>query len=72
MAELRFGRENIFYRVLKHKVDSIEFLNFMESFRELQWWPNSGSNNEGTQLNILFSKLGLTRMITEPTHFHDH
>ena len=35
----------------------------------VQWWPNGDSNNEGTQLNILFSELGLTQLIFEPTHF---
>ena len=35
----------------------------------VQWWPNGDSNNEGTQLNILFSELGLTQLISEPTHF---
>ena len=25
----------------------------------IRWWPNGDSNNEGTQLNILFSELGL-------------
>ena len=28
-----------------------------------------GSNNEGTQLDILFHELGLTQLISEPTTF---
>ena len=37
-----------------------------------QWWPNGDSNNEGTQLNLLFSELGLTQLISEPTHFREN
>ena len=37
-----------------------------------QWWPHGDSNNEGTQFDILFSELGLTQMISEPTHFREH
>ena len=33
---------------------------------------DGGSNNRGTQLNILFSELGLSQLISEPTHFRDH
>ena len=38
----------------------------------VQWWPDGDNNNEGTQLNILFSELGLTQLISEPTHFREH
>ena len=38
----------------------------------VQWWPECHSNNEGIQLNILFSELGLTQLISEPTHFREH
>ena len=37
-----------------------------------QWWFDGGSNNQGTQLNILFSELGLSQLISEPTHFRDY
>ena len=33
---------------------------------------NGDSNNEGTQLNILLSELGLTQLISEPTHFREN
>ena len=38
----------------------------------MQWWPGGDSNNEGTQLNILFNELGLTQLISEPTQFREH
>ena len=38
----------------------------------MQWWPDGDSNNEDTQINILFSELGLTQLISEPTHFRGH
>ena len=37
-----------------------------------QWWFDGGSNNQGTQLNILFSELGLSQLISEPTHFREN
>ena len=33
------------------------------------WYPEGDSNAEGVQLDNLFSNLGLTQMISEPTHF---
>ena len=38
----------------------------------VQWWPGGDTNNEGAQLNTLFSELGLTQLISEPTHFREH
>ena len=38
----------------------------------INWWADGNSNNEGTQLDILFSELGLTQLISEPTHFREH
>ena len=38
----------------------------------INWWTDGNSNNEGTQLDILFSELGLTQLISEPTHFRGH
>ena len=61
------------FRNLHSKISSEKphFLIFTGDFNahSVQWWPNGDSNNEGTQLNILFSELGLTQLITEPTHF---
>ena len=50
------------------------FLIFTVDFNahSLQWWPDGNSNNEGTHLNILLSELGLTQLISEPTHFREH
>ena len=42
------------------------------NIHSVQWWPEGDSNNEGPQLNILFSELGLTQLISEPTHFPEH
>ena len=61
------------FRNLHSKISSEKpyFLIFTGDFNthSVQWWPNGDSNNEGTQLNILFSELGLTQLISEPTHF---
>ena len=61
------------FRNLHSKISSEKpyFLIFTGDFNahSAQWWPNGDSNNEGTQLIILFSELGLTQLISEPTHF---
>ena len=61
------------FRNLHSKISSEKpyLLIFTGDFNahSVQWWPNGGSNNEGTQLNILFSELGLTQLISEPTPF---
>ena len=50
------------------------FLIFTGDFNahSVQWWPNGDSNNEGTQLHLLFSELGLTQLMSEPTHFREN
>ena len=30
------------------------------------------SNNESTQLDLLFTELGLKQLISQPTHFREH
>ena len=37
-----------------------------------QWWFDGGSNNQGTQLNVLFSEFGLSQLISEPTYFREN
>ena len=36
------------------------------------WWPDGDSTPEGTQIEELFSKLGLSQLISEPTNFEPH
>ena len=38
----------------------------------INWWCDREGSNEGTQLDMLFSELGLSQMIIEPTHFREH
>ena len=33
------------------------------------WWPDGDSTPEGTNIEELFSKLGLSQLISEPTNF---
>ena len=64
------------FKVLHSKILSKKpyFLIFTGDFNahSVQWLPNGDNNNEGTQLNILFSELGLTQLISEPIHFREH
>ena len=61
------------FRALYSKITSEKpyFLIFKGDFNahSVQWWSSGDSNNEGTLLIILFSGLGLTQLISEPTHF---
>ena len=64
------------FRYLRSKISSEKpyLLIFIGDFNahSVQWWPNGDSNNEGTQLNILFSELGRTQLISESTHFREN
>ena len=33
------------------------------------WWSDGDTNHEGTKIESLFSKLGLSQVISEPTNF---
>ena len=36
------------------------------------WWPDGDTNPEGTKIEELFSQLGLSQLISEPTNFEPH
>ena len=36
------------------------------------WWPDGNTNKEGTEIEDLFSSLGLSQVISEPTNFTPH
>ena len=36
------------------------------------WWPDGDTNPEGTKIQELFSQLGLSQLISEPTNFEPH
>ena len=62
---------NLYSKILSEKPYFSIFTGDLNA-HSVQWWLNGDSNNEGTQLDILFSELGLTQLISEPTHFRDH
>ena len=68
-----------------HKASSPEFSSFLEKLKpyctvftvnfnahSINWWCDRETSNEGTQLDMLFSELGLSQLIIEPTHFREH
>ena len=63
--------KDLYSKILSEKPDFLIFTGVFNA-HSLQWWPDGDSNNEGTQLNILLSELGLTQLISEPTHFREH
>ena len=36
------------------------------------WWPDGDTNQEGSQIDDLFTSLGLSQVISEPTNFEPH
>ena len=36
------------------------------------WWPKGHTTNEGTNVKELFTNLGLSQVISEPTNFEPH
>ena len=36
------------------------------------WWPAGHTTNEGTNIEELFTNLGLSQVISEPTNFEPH
>ena len=36
------------------------------------WWPEGHTTNEGTNIEELFTNLGLSQVISEPTNFEPH
>jgi len=36
------------------------------------WWPDGNTNKEGTEIEDIFSSLGLSQVISEPTNFTPH
>ena len=36
------------------------------------WWPDGDTTPEGTAIDELFSKLGLSQLISDPTNFEPH
>jgi len=36
------------------------------------WWPGGDTTQEGTQIDDIFSRLGLSQVISEPTNFEPH
>ena len=57
--------------IMKVKPHRIVFTGDFNA-RSINWWCDRESSNEGTQLDMLFSELGLSQMIIEPTHFLEH
>ena len=36
------------------------------------WWPDGDTTDEGTDVDELFTKLGLSQILSEPTNFQPH
>ena len=60
--------ENLYSRIKSENPLAVFFLGDFNAHSKL-WWPNGDTNPEGIALDELFSKLGLSQVISEPTNF---
>ena len=60
--------ENLYSQIKAESPLAMFFTGDFNAHSQL-WWPNGDTNHEGTKIEALFSKLGLSQMISEPTNF---
>ena len=60
--------ENLYLKIKTEKPYATFFTGDFNGHSK-QWYPEGDTNPEGDLLDILFSDLNLTQMISEPTHF---
>ena len=60
--------ENLHLKIKEQKPYAMFFTGDFNGHSQT-WYPEGDSNAEGVQLDNLFSNLGWTQMINEPTHF---
>ena len=63
--------ESLYRKLLIEKPYTVFFTGDFNA-KSLSWWPEGVANDEGTQLDNLFSDLNLTQIICEPTHFREN
>jgi len=60
--------ENLYLKIKSEKPYAMFFTGDFNGHSQ-SWYPDGDTNAEGLQLDNLFSNLGLSQMISEPTHF---
>ena len=86
VVELKFGRrkifftefqtffanfENLYSKIKAEKPFATFFAGDFNAHSSL-WWPDGDTNPEGTELDDLFTLLGRSQLISEPTNFEPH
>ena len=63
--------DNLYQKIVAEKPYSVFFTGDFIA-KSLRWWSEGASDDEGNQLDNLFSDLNLSPIISEPTHFRDN
>ena len=63
--------ENMCSNIKAEKPFATFFAGDFNAYSSL-WWPDGDTNPKGTELDDLFTLLGLTQLISEPTNFEPH
>jgi len=60
--------ENLYLKIKAENPLAMFFTGDFNAHSQI-WWPGGDTNHEGTKIEDLFSKLGLSQVISEPTNF---
>ena len=60
--------ENLYSKIKAENPLAMFFTGDFNAHSQL-WWPDGDTNHEGTEIEELFTKLSLSQVISEPTHF---
>ena len=63
--------DDLYQKIVAENPYSVFFTGDFNA-KSLRWWSEGASDDEGNQLDNLFSDLNLSQIITEPTHFRDN
>ena len=63
--------EGLYQKIMNENPFTVLFTGDFNA-HSLNWWSEGDSNEEGIQLDNLFSDLNLTQIISEPTHFREN
>ena len=71
LTSFKMLKISIGQKITNEKPYAVFFMGDLNA-ESLSWWSEGVTTDEGTQLDDLFSKLNLTQIISEPTHFYEN
>ena len=64
--------ENLYSNIKTENPFAIFFTTVFNDAHSQFWWPDGDTTPEGTEIEELITKLGLSQLISEPTNFEPH